>query len=82
MELNLPTEVNDFVKSLVSQGRFDSEEAAVVEGVRLLMSQEKLRSEIQKGVDQLERGEWVDEEALFNELEAEITRIESPQSGN
>ena len=40
MNLNLPNEINDFVKGLVSQGRFDSEEYAVIEGIRLLMSRD------------------------------------------
>ena len=57
MNLNLPSEVSNFVKGLVSQGRFNSEEDAIVEGVKLLMGREQLRSEIQKGVKQLEEGE-------------------------
>ena len=61
MNLNLPNEINEFVKGLVSQGRFDSEEAAVVEGIRLLMSREQLHGEIQKGIDQLDNGECFDE---------------------
>ena len=82
MNLNLPNEVNDFVKDLVSQGRFDSEEAAVVEGIRLLMSREQLRGEIQKGVDQLGNGQLFDEETVFGELNAEIDKIESSQQGS
>ena len=82
MNLNLPSEVNDFVKGLVSQGRFDSEEAAVVEGIRLLMSQEKLRGEIQKGVKQLDDGQWLDEETVFTDVNAEIDKIESSQQGS
>ncbi len=49
MNLNLPSEVNDFVKGLISQGRFNSEEDAIVEGIKLLMGREQLRGEIQKG---------------------------------
>lgn len=82
MNLNLPNEVNNFVKSLVLQGRFDTEEAAVVEGIRLLMTREKLRGEIQKGVDQLDRGDWFDEESVFGELVTEIEKIESSQQGS
>ena len=52
MNLNLPSDVNDFVKGLVSQGRFNSEEDAIVEGIKLLMGREQLRSEVQKGVAQ------------------------------
>ena len=44
MNLNLPSEVSNFVKGLVSQGRFNSEEDAIVEGVKLLMGREQLRS--------------------------------------
>jgi antitoxin ParD1/3/4 len=79
MNLIFPDEINDFVKGLVSQGRFDSEEAAVVEGIRLLMLREKLRSEIKKGVDQLDNGQWSDEKTVFGELNAEIDKIESSQ---
>ena len=74
MNLNLPSDINDFVKGLVSQGRFDSEAAAVTEGIRLLMTREKLRTEIQKGVKQLDDGQWFDEDTVFAEIEAEIDR--------
>jgi Arc/MetJ-type ribon-helix-helix transcriptional regulator len=67
----------EFVSMLVHQGRFKSEEAAVVEGMRLLMSQEKLRSEIRKGVEQLDKDQWFDEETVFDEVNAEIAKIES-----
>ena len=79
MDMNLPHEINDFVKDLVAQGRFESEESVVVEGVRLLMTREKLRGKIQEGVQQLENGQWSNEEATFAEVEAEIDEIESSQ---
>ena len=82
MDLNLPQEINDFVKDLVAQGRFDSEESVFVEGVRLLMTREKLRGKIKDGVSQLESGQWSDEETTFAEVEAEIDRIESSQQGS
>ena len=43
----------------------------------VLMSQEKLRSQIQKGVEQLDNGQWFDEETVFDEVNAEIDKIES-----
>ena len=82
MNLDLPNELNDFVKDLVSQGRFDSEQSAVVEGMRLLMAREKLRAEIQTGVEQLDSGQWSDEETVFAEVNAEIDDIESAQQGS
>ena len=74
MNVNLPNAINEFVKELVSKGRFDSEEAAVEEGIRLLMSQERVRSEIEKGVKQLDDGQWFDEETVFGELAEEIDK--------
>ncbi len=76
------SEVNDFVKGLVAQGRFTSEEDAIVEGVKLLMGREQLRGEIQRGVRQLDAGEFYDEETVFNEVEAEIDKAEGEQQGS
>ena len=82
MKLDLPNEVNDFVKGLVSQGRFNSEEDAIVEGIKLLMGQEQLRSEVQKGVAQLGAGEFHDEDSVFDEINAEIDKVEAEQQGS
>ncbi len=82
MNLNLPSDINAFVKSLVSDGRFDSEEAAIIEGVRMLMGREQLKAEIQIGVEQLDKGNHFDEETVFAELNAEIVKVESTQQRN
>ena len=72
MNLNLPVEANDFVQALIAQGRYQNEEEAVVDGVRLLMGREKLREEIRVGIDQLDRGQSSDEETVFAEVDAAI----------
>jgi putative addiction module CopG family antidote len=77
MNLNLPVEANDFVKSLVAQGRYQTEEDAVVDGIRLLKGREELRAKIAVGINQLDGGESFDEETVFDEVEAEISRIDS-----
>ena len=82
MNLSLPDDVSAFVKSLVSDGRFDSEEAAIIEGVRMLMGREQLKAEIQVGVDQLDNGNHFDEETVFAEVNAEIDKVESTQQGS
>ena len=80
MNLNLPAEVNEFVKGLVAQGRYQSEEAAVVDGIRLLMGRENLRNEIRLGVDQLNRGASCDEATVFAEVDTVISDAEAPKS--
>lgn len=79
MNLNLPAEANEFVKGLVAQGKYQNEEAVVVDGVRLLMGREKLRAEIQVGIDQLDCGESCDEETVFAEVDAVIDEVEASE---
>ena len=81
MNIELPSEFQDYVKDLVAKGRFSSEEEAVVEGIRLLMGCEQLRGEIQKGVKQIEAGEWVDDDSVFTEVESAISEEESTRQG-
>lgn len=76
MNVNLPVEANDFVRSLVAQGKYQSEEDAIVDGIRLLKGREELRAKMAVGTGQLDRGESFDEEAVFDEVEAEIRHIE------
>ena len=63
----------------VAQGKYQNEEAAVVDGIRLLMGREKLRNEIQLGIEQLDRGESCDGETTFAEVNAVIDEIEASQ---
>lgn len=69
VKLNLSDEADSFVKGLVAQGMYQNEEAAIVDGIRLLMGREKLRSEIRVGIEQLERGESCDEQTVFAEID-------------
>ncbi len=80
MNLNLPVEANDFVRSLVAQGKYSTEEDAVVDGIRLLKGREELRAKLAVAIGQLDRGESFDEKAVFDEVEAEISRVESPSN--
>ncbi|MFO7908380.1 MAG: CopG family transcriptional regulator [Pirellulaceae bacterium] len=79
MNLNLPAEANEFVKGLVAQGRYQSEEAVVVDGIRLLMAREKLRNEIRIGIQQLNHGASHDEETVFAEVNLAINDVEASQ---
>lgn len=79
MNLNLSAEANEFVRGLIAQGKYQNEEEAVVDGIRLLMGREKLRNEIQVGIEQLDRGEFCDEETVFAEVDAVIDEIEASQ---
>jgi antitoxin ParD1/3/4 len=61
MVISLHPELEQFITRLVRTGQFKSPEAAVAEAVlRMKERDEKmtwLRSELQKGIDELDRGE-------------------------
>ncbi len=82
MNLDLPSDIDQFLRSIVHQGRFDSEQAAVIEGMRLLMAREALKEDIELGVNQLDAGQWLDEDAVFDRVDMEITKVQSSSKKN
>ena len=81
MTINLSSEMDQFVKELVVAGKYPSEDDAVAEGLRLLMSREQLKAEIANAAKQLDDGLGLEEDEVFDEVEAVISSIENRQSG-
>ncbi len=75
MNIELDSEAIQFVEGLVAAGQFKSANEAVAEGVRLLMSQQRLRAEIQKGIDELDAGQGIDGEVVFADLRARAQKL-------
>ena len=77
-KVSLPPDLEDFVASRVASGRYTSEGEVIREGLRLLEEQEtadeSLRSAIAVGLEQALRGELLDGEAVFEDLEKRIER--------
>ncbi len=80
MVVNLPHDMDQFVKDLVLNGQFLSEEAVITESLRLFKSHEQLRSDVAKGFKQIDEGNWIDGEVMFDELHAMIDTIEAEKS--
>ena len=68
MEVQLPADQQAIIQGLVASGRFPSVEDVISEGVRLLASTERLRQEVQVGIEQADRGEVVDHDTVFSRL--------------
>ena len=68
VEIDLPADAVQFIEGLVASGQFPSADEAVAEGLRLLMSRQNLRAEIQKGIDELDSGKGIDGNRVFDEL--------------
>ena len=70
MEVNLPADQQAIVENLVASGRFPTGGDAISEGVRLLASTERLRQQVQVGIEQADRGDMVDHDTVFARLTA------------
>ncbi len=72
MNVQIPQGQLAMVEGLVAAGRFSSLDEAVVEGIRLLASNEQLRQQLQQqiqiGVDQADQSELVDHDTVFTQL--------------
>lgn len=77
------------IETLMNQqrqtGKYDNDLAIIQEGLRLLAERERiykgrfeeLKREVMIGVEELRKGEGVDGEEIFVELEEDIQRIEA-----
>ena len=77
MNLELPAEQQAFIESLVESGRFSSVDEAVSEGIRLLVSQERLKQEIDVGIQQAERDDVADHDTVFAQLRTMATDVDA-----
>ena len=64
MSIDLPEEFANFVEQEVASGRFESATDVICHSLKLLREREQrleeLRRELQIGIDQIERGEYVE----------------------
>ena len=82
--LHLTDEQAEVIRQLVADGGYDDASQVVDEALRLLKAQQEeqdaelewLRSEVQKGVDAFERGDFIelDSEEAIQALSADIRR--------
>jgi antitoxin ParD1/3/4 len=85
MNVSVGKEFEEFVRGKVESGDYASVSEVVRDGLRLLKEKElllearlqSLRGEIQKGIDQAERGELLDGEEVMAELRARILNRKS-----
>ena len=63
MSVSLPPDLEEFVRQELAGGGYSSEDEILLEGLRLLQERKKrlqcIQSDIQIGLDQLDRGEGV-----------------------
>ncbi|QKQ72447.1 type II toxin-antitoxin system ParD family antitoxin [Nostoc sp. TCL240-02] len=85
MNISLTPELEQLVKNKVNSGKYHSVSEVMGEALRLLEERDSIRDQrlaelkakIQVGIEELERGEGIDGEEVFAELEEDIRRAEA-----
>ncbi|MEH2333083.1 type II toxin-antitoxin system ParD family antitoxin [Nostoc sp.] len=85
MNVSLTPELEQLVKDKVNSGRYHSVSEVMGEALRLLDERDRLqekrlaelKAKIQEGIEELERGEGIDGEEVFAEIEEDIRRAQA-----
>jgi len=85
MNVSLRGELEQFIDERVKSGRYSSADEVVEEALWLLRERDRTQSErlaelkakIREGIEELDRGEGIDGEEFFAELDEDIRQIEA-----
>ncbi len=80
MMIDLPADQVAFIGRLVASGRFSSANAVIQESLRLLVSRERLKKQLQMGIEQADRNEVIDHDTVFAQLKAPAGALLHPSS--
>ena len=80
MSISLTPELEELIQNQVASGKYSSIEEVIIAGIKLLEEREKiyqgrfeeLKREIMVGVEASERGEVIDGEVVFHQLEQKL----------
>ena len=72
MQVQMTPELEQWVRSSISEGRYHDESELLEKAVYLLRQRDALQRDIQVGLDELDRGEYVEADEVFSELEKRI----------
>jgi len=75
MQIRLSPEQESFVTSLVAKGQFDTPEAVISQGIRLIAMQEQLKQDVAAGVADVEAGRVHDHDSVFSDLRAQAGQV-------
>jgi putative addiction module CopG family antidote len=76
MSVVIPADLALFVRHLIAEGRFLTISDVIAEGLRLLRSQESLRTTVRKGFDELDFVKGVAADQVFAKAEQRIASVQ------
>ena len=68
MTVQIPVDLQDFVRRSVTSGAYKSEGDVVTEALTLLREREQIREKVLAGIAQIEAGQFVEHDVAFAEL--------------
>ena len=85
MNISLASELEQLVRDQVNSGKYNSISEMIGQALHLLLERDRLQEErlgelkakIRVGIEELDRGEGIDGEEVFAEIEEDIRRIEA-----
>jgi len=78
MNTDLSAEDAASIERLIATGELKTPPEAVAAVLRLLLSHQKLRAEIQLGADQLDAGQGIDGDVVFAKLQERGRKLTEP----
>jgi putative addiction module CopG family antidote len=82
MNVSIPAELEGFVQSLVVSGDYRNPDEVVGTALKMLQHKEKLRREIQAGIDELDQGQGRDADDVFARLMEKARALSGISGGN
>jgi antitoxin ParD1/3/4 len=76
MSASIPSDFVPFVQRMIAGGRFLNEEDVLAEGLRMLQARETLKDAVALGFEQLDAGQSVPADQVYDRAERCIARIE------
>jgi antitoxin ParD1/3/4 len=73
--LEITPDIGQIVEAIKKHGQYESESAVLREALPLLQQRDRLRRDILEGVTELDRGECIPGEEVFQGLEEQIIRL-------
>ena len=75
MNLQITPEIKEKINNILQAGDYETETEVINDALNLLQKRNQLRMDIQEGLKQLDRSEFLEETEVFNNLEEKAARL-------
>jgi len=75
MSVEVTPEIEEIVQAIYRTGHYENESEVIHEALNLLRKRDQLRLEIKQGLLEIERGEGIEGEDVFRELEEKAAQL-------